>query len=1027
MEEGLRPARIGAYPILDELGRGGMGVVYVAEDPRLRRQVALKVLPREFSEDETALQRFRQEAQFLAALNHPNIATIHTLEEADGAHFLTMELVPGQTLDRLLLGNPLPLERALAVAQQIAKALEAAHKSGVVHRDLKPLNIMLSPDGDVKVLDFGLAKNFASSLNDETIVDSRTQPGVIVGSPGYMSPEQVRGEEVDHRTDVWAFGCILFECLTGQHMFPGKSHLDRVVAILEHDPDWSALPGDTPESVRDLLMRCSRKDVNARLGSMIEVRRAIEEEIASRTIPTSVTPSAPAQRAPNNLPVQLTRFVGREDHLAKVAERLVTDRLVTLAGSGGCGKTRLALQVAGDCLERFPDGAWFVELAPVSHSDRLAQAVASALDVVDQPNQPLDKTLVDALSSKHTLLVFDNCEHVLEGCARLVDTLLKACPALHILVTSREVLGIVGESVHHVPALTVPKETDATSLDALEENESVRLFLERAMNVNASFSLTSQNAGAVVQICRHLDGIPLALELAAARVKALDVNEVASRLNDRFRLLTVGSRTSLPHHQTLRALIDWSHDHLGEAERRLFRRLSVFAAGWTFPAAEAVCEGNGLEAWEVLDHLSRLVDKSLVEVDADESRAPDGRARYRMLETVRQYARDRLEESQERATTEVRHRDYFLSLATDAETRLTGPEQATWFRRLASDHDNLHLAIDISVARNERTEACRLVAALGRYWMVTGHWNEGLGICRELTESERDGSPDAHVGAVLRWAGSLANSQGAYPEARAFFERSLTSYRGADDKPGIATVLASLGALASNQGDYVRARELHEESLRLRRELDDRFGIADSLKNLGAVATNQLRFEDATRFYEESLAILRELNDRRAVAVLLYYLGEVTANQGRYENSNAYFEECLPLARQVGDRRLVAFALHGLGVATLRDGDVARARAYFEMSVVIRQEMKDRAGVAESLEAFASLAIAKEDWPRAARLLAVVSAEHDSMGIAMPEYLDRLVADTKAHLPAETFGAEWTRGTKTDPADAIEFALNLDA
>jgi len=399
-------------------------------------------------------------------------------------------------------------------------------------------------------------------------------------------------------------------------------------------------------------------------------------------LPADFPPLRSLDALPNNLPRQLTSFIGREREMAEVKRLLTTTRLLTLTGSGGCGKTRLALQVAADLVEEFANGVWLVELAALTDPALVPQAVASALGVREEPGRPLLATLSDYLKAKRLLLLLDNCEHLVAACAYLAEALLRACPHLRILATSREALNIAGETVWRVPSLSLPDLLHLPSVEHLTQYEAVRLFIERALISRPDFVLTSQGAPSVAQVCHRLDGIPLAIELAAARVKVLSVEQIAARLDNRFRLLTSGSRTALPRQKTLRAAIDWSYDLLSETERMVLRRLSVFAGGWTLEAAEAICVGEGIEWHEVLDPLMQLVDKSLVMMEEQ-----GGTVRYRLLETVRQYGRDKLPASGEADVVRGRHRDWYLALAERAEPELLGSNQAVWLERLETEHD----------------------------------------------------------------------------------------------------------------------------------------------------------------------------------------------------------------------------------------------------------------------------------------------------------------------------------------------------
>ena len=554
----------------------------------------------------------------------------------------------------------------------------------------------------------------------------------------------------------------------------------------------------------------------------------------------------------------MTSFIGREKEIEAVKTLLGKTRLLTLAGSGGCGKTRLGLQVAADVLENYPDGAWLIELAPLADPALVPQAVASVLGVREEAGKPLTQTLTAALKPKRLLIVLDNCEHVLSACAVLVDTLIRSCPDVRVLASSREGLGIAGETVYRIPSLSLPDPKQTATLASVTLYEAVRLFVDRAAAALPAFAVTNQNAPALASVCHRLDGIPLAIELAAARVRSLAVEEINARLDNRFRLLTGGSRTALPRQQTLRALIDWSYDLLTPLEKTLLCRLAVFAGGWTLEAAEQVGAGESetgedIEAWAVLDLLTSLADKSLVVAEQEEEHT-----RYRLLETVRQYARDRLSESGESLVVRARHGDYFVALAEEIMPKLAGSEQAQWLRVLEAEHDNLRQALTeyaedaTEDVRADDKKGLRLGAALQRFWMVRGHLSEGRERLRAALEHSGGQEPTKSRAAALNGAGTLAWMQGDYASARVLYEESLTIARELEDKKGIALSLGNLGIVAKEQGDYALARSLYEESLALRRELGDTSGIAFGLNNLGLVVKEQGDYALARVLHEES-------------------------------------------------------------------------------------------------------------------------------------------------------------------------------
>jgi predicted ATPase len=548
----------------------------------------------------------------------------------------------------------------------------------------------------------------------------------------------------------------------------------------------------------------------------------------------------------NNLPVQVTSFIGREKQIEEIKSLLAKTRLLTLTGSGGCGKTRLSLQVAAEMLEKYPDGIWLVELAPLADPSLVPQTVASVLGVKEEVGKTLTQTLREYLKPKTLLLLLDNCEHLLDACARLTDTVLTHCGHVQMLASSREGLGIAGEQTYRVPSLSLPDPKQTLTPEILSQSEAVQLFLERATLIESTFVLTPQNAGSVGQLCVRLDGIPLALELAAARVRSLSVEEINARLDNRFRLLTGGSRTALPRQQTLRALIDWSYDLLNEQEKALLCRLSVFAGGWTLAAAEAVGAGEVIEDWEVLDLLTSLADKSLVVAEQSE-----GQTRYRLLETVRQYARDRLRESGEGEAVQERHQAFFVVLAEETEPQLRGPEQQLWLERLETEHDNLRVALEW---RGDEA-SLRLAGALERFWYVRGHFSEGRAWLGSAFSATAGLGRTAMRAKALNGAGALASSQGDYVSTRTLHEEALAIQRELGNRRGIANSLSGLGSVAKDQGDFALARTMYEEALALRRELGDRWGIAYSLESFAALTSVQEQAQRAARLWGAAQAL----------------------------------------------------------------------------------------------------------------------------------------------------------------------------
>ena len=525
---------LGHYDVQSLLGAGGMGEVYLARDSRLDRAVALKVLPPDFAQDRDRVERFVREARAASALNHPNVATIYDVGQSDDIPFIAMEYVDGITIAARLADRALTTAEIIDITVQVADALDAAHANGITHRDIKPANVMLTSRGRVKVLDFGIAKS--GRLEDvrpvdEPAAEAGTDVGRVIGSVPYMSPEQVLGREVDHLSDLFSLGVTLYEMSTRRQPFTGATPAETMHRILHEEPlPMTEVQESASAALARITFKCLEKSRERRYqtaGELLEDLHPLKRQA------DDVTDPMPGSDRRHNLPSPLTSFVGRVRETGQVRSLLRRTRLLTLTGAGGCGKTRLALYVTSIVAGEFRDGVWTVDLASLSERDLIAQAVAATLGIRDGPGRSLTDTLVEYFRARHILLVLDNCEHLIDACARIIDPLLAAAPGLHVLVTSREGLGIAGEGVWRVPSLSVPDETVVTP-DALLQFESVRLFADRARAVQPAFEVTASNVVAVREICGRLDGIPLAIELAATRLNVLSVDQIKARLNDRL-------------------------------------------------------------------------------------------------------------------------------------------------------------------------------------------------------------------------------------------------------------------------------------------------------------------------------------------------------------------------------------------------------------------------------------------------------------------------------------------------------------
>jgi predicted ATPase/class 3 adenylate cyclase len=813
----------------------------------------------------------------------------------------------------------------------------------------------------------------------------------------------------------------------------------------------------TEELVRDHLPAdIALRDMGERrLKDLVRPERVYQ--VVAPDLPADFPPLKTLDARPNNLPAQTTPFIGREHAIRAVKERLsnANVRLLTLSGVGGTGKTRLALEAAADLVDEFEHGVFFVPLAALSDPALVLATIAKVFDVREATGRPLQEQLQDYLREKQMLLVLDNFEQVIDAAPRITD-LLTAAPRLKVLVTSREVLRLSGETDYPVPPLSLPDRKRLPPLERFTQYDAVALFIERALAVKPGFAVTNDNAPAVAEICHRLDGLPLAIELAAARVRVLPPQRMLVELSHRLSFLIDGARDLPARQKTLRGTIDWSHALLTGDEQRLFRRLAVFVGGCALEAIEAVCNiENNLS---VLETVESLVGKSLVK-----QTEAHGEPRFAMLETIREYAMDRLIAAGDEERVRERHRDYFLSLAEQAEPKLMGAEQAAWLERLEEEYENLRAGLDWSLIEAGSGGSLRLCGALHQFWVVRGHHSEGREWCLRALGKTGAEERTSERAKALNVAGVLARRQGDYPAARALGEESLAIQRRLGDRRGMASSLHNLGNVAMRQGDIASARALYEESLAISRELGDWTGIASSLNDLGNVATEH---SSARALYEESLAISRELGDRRSIASSLHALGNVAMaqgdiasartlyeesqaisrelgdrmgishslhdfgtvafEQGDYPAAGALYEESLAMSRELGNRLGIAHTLDDLGEVAFEQGDYPAARKLFKEGLVIWRELGNRAGIAYSLEALAAVAAALGDSQRAARIWGAAERLREEIGsplLERPRY-ERRVAAARAALGANAvFDRAWQEGSALTLEQAIEFAL----
>lgn len=731
--------------------------------------------------------------------------------------------------------------------------------------------------------------------------------------------------------------------------------------------------------------------------------------------PTEFPPLKTLDFFPNNLPVQLTSFIGRENEIAELKQEINQHRLVTLTGTGGTGKTRLSLQVAADLIEEFDQGVWFIELAPLTDPNLIAQTILSSIGIQEHRGRNSIEILKEYLHDKKSLILLDNCEHLIDRCVSLVNTLLNSAPDLEILTTSREALGVPGEQIYPVPSLSLPDLQNLPVIEHLSEYEAVKLFVDRASLVSPNFDINQENAPSITRICSRLDGIPLAIELAAARVRMMSVEQISTRLDDRFRLLTGGSRTALPRQQTLRALVDWSYDQLSDNERLILRFLSVFAGGWNLEAAEEVCGGDKIEKQDVLDLITQLVNKSLVAVYES---SISGETRYRMLETIRQYTREKLLEKEGSEIIRKRHLAYFVKLTERAEPELYRTNQNTWLNRLDDEFDNLRSALDLALATDIES-GLRIASIPWRFWESRGHLQELEDWLREFLEQYntvdrlqalavvvfavllfRQGKFTASIETAkrgLEMAGTLSDKQleafslallgvitqmqGNVAEGVPLLKQALASYRKIGDKIGQANTLEWL---SYDHTDFTRAIAYAEESLSIHRELDNLMGTADVLCTLARLTIWTGDTSSAVPWLEEALSISRQLGSRETEISVITSLGLLAHWQGDFQIAIEHFQEANLLSEKIGDRYANLWINIRLAHTYLQKGEIQQAQALFNLSLENKIITDFPIGLVYAIEGVACLSVKLGQIERATCLFAWTDAMREQIGDHRP-------------------------------------------
>ncbi|MFC9557934.1 protein kinase [Rhodococcus sp. NPDC056960] len=989
----------------DEIGRGGFGVVYRCTQVALDRTVAVKVLIAELDEENRA--RFLREQRAMGRLTgHPNI--VNALEVGateSGRPYLVMQYHPKGSLEAWIRRHgPFALEDALRLGVKMAGALETAHQLGILHRDVKPGNILLTDYGEPALSDFGIA-HISGGF--------RTATGTITGSPAFTAPEVLGGDPPSSASDVYGLGATLFCSLTGHAAFERRSGENVVAqfvrittevvpdlrengiaadmcAVIEH-----AMARDPHERPSAAALGDELRRVQVHQGFPIDDMAMRVEPGAERREPRPVSrgwstaPPPAARGARGNLPLELTSFVGRRSELSEAKNLLSGSRLVTMTGIGGVGKTRLALRVATNAQRDFADGAWLVELGELRDDSLLVDVVAATLGVQDHSARPLHEILVEFLAPRELILVLDNCEQVVDAVADLTETLLRTCPGLRILATSREPIGIGGESVLRVSPLTVPESDREPSLRGMPRYDAVTLFAERAAAAVPGYEITEHNRVAVARICARLDGLPLAIELAAARLRAMSPEQILQRLTNQFALLTLGARGAPTRQQTLRCSIDWSYDLCTPHEQRLWGRLAVFAGSFELDAAEDIC-GTDVAPGDLLDSVTSLIDKSiLIREESNDV------IRFRLLETMHDYGREQIQRTGEYPQLVRRHRDWYRRLALDAEAGWIGPEQLDWIARLGRELPNLREALECCVSEGNDVGAeagLSLATALFPFW----------------------------------------NSQGLYSEGRRWLDRVLSLEAG-QPAAGRVKALYADSVLAGIQGDLRSEASLVAEGRRLAEVTTDPMthALVDYADGILALLSDDLG--RACRRLEDARAGFGTRGDRLRQIGVLNMLGLAYELRGETERAIGCHEYVLSITGACGESTYRSYALWAMGVAVWRQGEQQHAVELLEQALRLARQVNNPRTTASCLQALAWIAGQERKAQRATVLMGAAEQLGYSVGsvtVLFPHlrsYQTECERVSRRALGDRAFDAARRRGKTLDLDAAIAYALDEQA
>ncbi len=718
---------------------------------------------------------------------------------------------------------------------------------------------------------------------------------------------------------------------------------------------------DSYEFVKDKFDAFDKNNISfrdlgdRRLKDLIQPVRLFQ--VTADDLRSEFPPLKTLDARPNNLPVQLTSFIGREKEITDIKDSFSNGRLLTLIGPGGTGKTRLSMQLGADMIDEFVNGVWLVELASLNDPFLLPNVIVETLDLKEEPGKSPEISLLEFLKEKEILLILDNCEHLVDSCSLLTEKLLKYSSRLKIIATSREALRCEGEITHMVFSLSHPEPNENITAVQLSQYEAVRLFIERALAVNSGFRVSNENAPALAQICFQLDGIPLAIELAAVRINVLTVEKISEKLDDRFRLLTGGKRTALPRQQTLRALIDWSYDLLSDSEKVFWRRLSVFSGSWTLNDAEEICSDELLDKDYILELTNGLAEKSIILYI-------ENSGRFKMLETIKQYGQEKLFESGEPDKFFTRHLEHYLKLCEGAVPELTGANAKYWLDRFEVEYSNIQFALKWSIENDQKEKGNRLAGSLAKLWDMRGYFSEARNWLEKLLMDPDNISPGIRANS-LRLSGMFATQQGENVIAKNYVEESLRIYRELKDKTGIANCLNILGLIDFDTGNYESSKKKLTESLEIRKEAGRNIALSSAMNSIGLLALAQGDYADAESYFSQSLEIAKELKDGMYIAIGLNNLAEIYAVSGEYEKAKTYFEEGLQVDIEIGNKNGICVSLANIGTLALQNKDFETALERFNQGLEISRETGNKMGVLYALSGLGQVYVEKGDFEKA--------------------------------------------------------------